>query len=99
MVPGKLLCSNCRKSILEVKPDQDNEEMVASHQSDEENEEELQAAKRIVDKDKLNEALLGLDVTPLKLKSLSTHSKEKYIKKKFKRAKTQVKKSCHLSYK
>lgn len=53
-----------------------NNEETVFHYSDEDNGEEFKTAKRIVEKDVLNESLAGLDVTPLKLQSLSTHSKK-----------------------
>lgn len=91
LVPGKLLCSTCRKLLNEATPTLDNEE-IALLESDEASESELTNAKRVLEREKLNETLLGLDVTPLKLQSLSMQSKKKYAKKKFKMAKDQVKK-------
>lgn len=75
LVPGKLLCSACRKSLSTKSAGVFNEE-TAQQNSDEDNSENLHIAKRVTEKDHLNETLAGLDVTPLKLQSLSTHSKK-----------------------
>lgn len=80
LVPGKLLCSTCRKLLNVANKVLNNEETVF-HYNDEDNGEEFKTAKRIVEKDVLNEALAGLDVTPLKLQSLSTHSKKSMLRK------------------
>lgn len=78
LVPGKLLCGNCRKLSLNAKRDQNNDEMDVDQQSDEK---DLKTVELVIEKDKLNKALSVLDVTLLKLKSLFTHLRKKYVKK------------------
>lgn len=85
LIPGHLLCSNCRKTLSgenEVKEDEQNSE--SCEDTDFEKNFDLTLASRLIEKDKMNKSLVGIDVSPIKLQSVSTHSKKSYAKRKLK---------------
>lgn len=93
LVPGQLLCSNCRKLLLKDNEGKNEERSTESDEGKEiDTNFELELASRITEKEKLNESFIGINVSPLKLQSVATHSKKKYAKRKLKQAESQIKK-------
>lgn len=92
LIPGRLLCSTCRKTLNEENEPKQCEENTESDENADnvETNIDIELASRLTEKEKLNESLIGIDVTPLKLQSISSHSKQSYAKRKLKQAESQI---------
>ena len=88
LIPGKLLCSNCRKAIF---TDDSIEKEKTYLPNEDDSYVEFETAARSFEKEKLNDSLQNIDVTPIKLKSVAEHSKKSYSQK-LQQASTQMKK-------
>lgn len=86
------MCSTCRKTFDEngAKGEEKNAESIED--TGFEGDFNSKLASRLIEKDKINESLEGIDVSPIKLQSDSSGSKHCYAKTKLKEAKSQMKK-------